>query len=169
MRRVCAWCNEDLGGAPESSGDVTHGMCQRCRFHVYASRGMGIHSYLEGLGAPLVVVDGEGRISAANRSARAMLDKGYPEILDLPGGEVFECAYAHLPGGCGQTEHCDACSMRRAVMETLRSGEGSDCTVTLRQKGGAGFVALGLHVSRESDGSVVLLRINSVRPVEETR
>ena len=31
MKRICAWCGEDLGtAAPASDPSVTHGMCERC-------------------------------------------------------------------------------------------------------------------------------------------
>ena len=36
---------------------------------------------------------------------------------------MFECAYATLPGGCGNTIHCDGCTIRNTVMDTFQTGK----------------------------------------------
>jgi hypothetical protein len=36
MRRVCAWCQRDLGTVPGEDGMVTHGMCDTCEATVLA-------------------------------------------------------------------------------------------------------------------------------------
>ncbi len=39
------------------------------------------------------------------------------------GGEAMECVNARLPEGCGETEHCRTCTIRRTVMDTHLSGQ----------------------------------------------
>ena len=36
---------------------------------------------------------------------------------------MVECSYARHPRGCGNTEHCAACTIRNTVMATHASGE----------------------------------------------
>jgi len=70
-----------------------------------------------------MVVDGDGRIMAANQMMADMLGKSDREFFGLLGGEAMECAYARLPGGCGGTTHCPTCTIRQTVLRALETGE----------------------------------------------
>ena len=60
-------------------------------------------------------------VTSANKQAQSLLQKELPDIEGFKGGEVFECAYASLPGGCGNTVHCDGCTIRNTVMDTFQT------------------------------------------------
>lgn len=169
MKKVCAWCRRTLdgedvvGGDFESRGVVSHGICEPCAVTLFDHPKQELRSFLDNIAAPVVVVDRDGVVQTANGDARQMLGKDLPQIEGLLGGDVFECAYATLPGGCGNTEHCTACTVRRAVMSTLQSGEPvvrhpvriihGSTDEPRRQE---------MRISTERVGEVVLLRIDDV-------
>jgi PAS domain-containing protein len=125
--------------------------------------GLPLREYLDGLTAPIVVVDGDGRVTTANRQARTFLRKDLPEIEGYRGGEVFECEHARLPEGCGQTVHCSGCTIRMAVMDTLRTGVSRlRAPACLDCHTGNGVQRVEFLISTEKAGDVVLLRIDEV-------
>jgi len=116
--------------APLDDDRLSHGLCPACAEHFHRQwSGLDLAGYLEGLETPVVVVDEDGRIMAANQAMSEMLGRPPQECRGLLGGEVFECAHARLPEGCGRTVHCAACTLRRAVTETARSGKPLDNVV----------------------------------------
>jgi hypothetical protein len=165
LRRVCAWCKAETGTVPTSSDDpyaVTHGICPACeeRFFVPAARSaraVAIEELLERLEAPVFVIEDDVAVGA-NRAARAIVGKELPQILDHRGGEVFECVHAYEPGGCGSTEHCGGCTIRRAVLETHDTGR----PVIRRIAAPAGRPEARFYVTTEKRGGAVLLRIDPV-------
>ena len=125
MKRVCAWCRKELGRVDWQAGSenvITHGICGSCRDNVLFQMGVELGVFLDSLKLPIVVVNRGGTIVTGNDQARTVLQKGLPEIEGYKGGEVFECAYARLPDGCGNTMHCSGCTIRRTVMETHGTG-----------------------------------------------
>ena len=66
-----------------------------------------------------IVVDGDGRIQSANKLGRETVSKDMDHITGYLGGEVFQCHYATLPGGCGQTLHCKSCVIRKGNRSAL--------------------------------------------------
>lgn len=124
MKKICSWCNLDLGTVSvESSYEdaVTHGICTECLNTFFGPRRVGLLDFIDGLDAAVVVVDAAGRVQSANKLAQGLLHKELPAIVGFQGGDVFECAYATLPGGCGNTIHCDGCTIRNTVMDTFRT------------------------------------------------
>jgi hypothetical protein len=119
--------------------------------------------FLDTLAAPVVVIDSTAHVCNANSSARVLLHKELPEIAGLPGGNVFECAFASLPEGCGNTLHCDGCTIRRTVMDTMQTGRNH-----LKVPAGLFLGTLEnrheiqLHISTEKADDVVMLRIDKV-------
>jgi hypothetical protein len=92
-----------------------------------------------------------------------MLGKGSPEIEGHKGGDVFECAYARLPEGCGNTIHCSGCTIRRTVMETHKTGKSSlRVPATLNRNDPEDPDKITLLISTEKIADVVLLRIDAV-------
>jgi hypothetical protein len=79
--------------------------------------------FLDELKAPVLVVGDNVRVIAANAAARKMLSKEQLEICGDLGGEVIGCVHAREPGGCGQTVHCQSCTIRASVTQTLQTGE----------------------------------------------
>ena len=122
MKRVCAWCQKPLNDEPEDGSPISHGICQRCLEYVEMDR-TAIRSFLNTIEAPVLAVDGEGRVISANRLALVALKKEHSEIADKLGGEVIECAYSYLPEKCGKTVHCTGCQIRGSVNHTRATGE----------------------------------------------
>ena len=163
MKSICAWCKKDLDNHQPPSGDetpISHGLCPECAFHIRASGGMLLQSFLDGLKAPIVLVDGDGVVVTANGEARAMLGKTSIQINGFRGGEVFECEYAYLPEGCGSTVHCSGCTIRNTVMDTLQSGKSHEKTPAYLNQREAGRIAF--LISTEKVGDYVLLRVDDV-------
>jgi hypothetical protein len=122
---------------------------------------MPIMEFLDGLGAPVAVVDGDTVLKAANRKLCELVKQDLSWLRGKKGGDVFECAYARLPEGCGQTIHCSACAIRRAITETLNTGIGLDRVPASLQQGAPGRERpVELLVSTERVGSYVLLRVD---------
>jgi PAS domain-containing protein len=166
MKRECAWCRKELGRIHSPEGYehvITHGICEDCRNNMEFQLGVDLGEYLDSLGQPIVVVDGEGTVVSGNASARTMLGKGSPEIEGHKGGDVFECAYARLPEGCGNTIHCSGCTIRRTVMETHKTGKSSlRVPATLNRNDPEDPDKITLLISTEKIADVVLLRIDAV-------
>ncbi len=118
---VCSFCQEDMGEKePFENVKTTHGICPDCYTRLlHQAEGMSFDEYLEQFEVPVLVVNSEGRIAAANGSALSMLQKPPERVVGFLGGEAMECKYSRLPEGCGQTEHCETCSIRRLVMQTI--------------------------------------------------
>jgi hypothetical protein len=167
MKRVCAWCKKELGMV-DSQADcenvITHSICGSCRDNVLFQMGVELREFLDSLKLPIVVVNQEGTIVTGNGQARKLLRKRLPEIEGYQGGEVFECAYARLPEGCGNTMHCSGCTIRRTVMETHETGRNLlKVPATLNQNNPHDPKKIRLLVSTERLADLVLLRIDEMK------
>ena len=166
MKRVCAWCRKEMGRADSQLGSentITHGICGSCRENLFFQRGVEFGVFLDSLKLPIVVVDGEGIIVTGNKHARRLLRKGIAEIEGYRGSDVFECAYARLPEGCGKTTHCSGCTIRRTVMETYGTGSGFlRVPATLNRNTPEDPERIKLLISTERAADLVLLRIDKI-------
>jgi hypothetical protein len=125
--------------------------------------GMPLREYLDGLGMPVAVVDETGRIKTASDQTCRLLQKKRADIEGYLGGDVFECEYAKLPGGCGETIHCSGCTIRRTVTKTLQTGESQhQVPAYLNQATPDGTQQVHLLISTEKVENVVLLQIDQV-------
>ena len=167
MKRVCAWCKKELGRVDsQASFDnvITHGICEICRDNLLFQMGVELGEFLDSLKLPVVVVDRGGTIVTGNDQARALLRKGLPEIEGYKGGEVFECAYARLPDGCGNTMHCSGCTIRRTVMETHGTGRSLlRVPATLNRNTPEDPEKIKLLISTERFADLILLRIDEMQ------
>jgi hypothetical protein len=165
MRIVCAWCGADLGTRPSDVHPewlISHGLCRECERTLFSQFTVPMYEYLDRINAPVAVVKADGSVVAANTQAREMLHKEKADIDGQP-GDVFECAYAKLPEGCGHTVHCNGCTIRRTVMDTFESGRSHRReSVTLNSDTPDGVTGVPLLISTEKVGDVVLLRVDSV-------
>ena len=166
MERMCAWCQKSMGTTPaESPAEkvITHGICRECADKVYAERGLDLTSFLDRLDAPVIVVDESGSVQTANKQARMFFGKEFSDIAGYQGGDVFKCAYASLPEGCGNTIHCSGCTIRRAVMETHATGKPIHRTPAfLMQPDSDDRRKMNLFISTRKVGRVVLLKIDEL-------
>ena len=136
MKVICSYCKKEMyEKEPFDDDRVSHGMCPECFDHFEEQiDGLSLDRYLDKFKAPIMIVNADGRIVASNKLAEEMMGKPRREIFGLLGGEAMECAYARLPEGCGNTVHCETCTIRKTVMNAMESGEPQlHVHVTLRQ------------------------------------
>ena len=165
MRTVCGWCGCEMGEAVEGTtgaGSVSHGICAACAEFFETNRGVGIREFVRGLGAPVLIVDGDIRVELANGAAGRQVGLNLAELDGLLIGDVLECAHARMPGGCGSAVVCVlGCALKRCIMETLATGVAMH-DVEARQEipTGQGLREMRLWFSPERAGDRVLLRID---------
>jgi hypothetical protein len=166
MRKMCSWCKTDLGTVPSgllSDTNITYGICEGCLDAYFGLRQIGILDFIDNLDAPVIVIDEAGNVNSANRKARVLLQKDLPHIEGFKGGDVFECAFAKLPEGCGETNHCDGCSIRNTVMDTFQTGKSHlETPAYLFQGIPDNNNEIRFLISTEKVKDVVLLRIDEV-------
>jgi hypothetical protein len=103
---------------------LSHTMCDACLAHFSRQwGGLKLGEYLDDFEVPVIVLDENRRVQAANQLMADRLGKSQREMYGLLGGEAMECAYARLPEGCGETVHCKTCAVRLSVEATLETGE----------------------------------------------
>ena len=125
MKVICSFCRADLGDKePVDLDSVTHGMCDACADH-FGKQWDGLHlgEYLDQFDYPVLALNGDRRVVAANQPMADMLGKSDRQLFGLLGGEAMECMYSRLPEGCGSTVHCETCTIRKTVMEVLETDE----------------------------------------------
>ena len=162
MKQICAWCGKQLNGS-ESHGemDISYGICLPCANAVIVEVPNELREFLEQISVPVVLVSYEGTVKTANRQACALLGKELSQIEGSPGGDVFECAYALLPGGCGGTYHCSGCVIRRSVMDTHQTGKPAyRIPATLKQNSPGHPQEIKFLISTEKCGAYVILKIH---------
>ena len=162
MKTFCAWCNREMYTEHTIKGPaITHGICNDCMDNVRFQYGAPVQEYIDSLSQPVCIVDDTGTVITANRSAQTMLQKKLDSIRGNKGGEVFECAYARLPEGCGNTIHCSGCAIRRTVMDSHATGEPHyRVPATLKPDSLDRNKDIALFISTEKVGEVVYLRID---------
>lgn len=124
MLVLCSYCQKILRNEKGGRSDlVSHGMCEECSAHFERLwSGMQLGEYLDGLPGAVLLVDGEGRVLAANAQAGALLGRDPASPRGLLGGEAMACSHSRLPGGCGKTIHCRDCTIRNAVTKVAKTG-----------------------------------------------
>jgi hypothetical protein len=163
MTRICAWCKKGLGETSDGrdSQVITHGICDECALNFKAQSGVSLHEFLECLKVPIFLVDSDVLVLSVNAAAHGLLRKDIDKIEGFRSGDVFECEYARLPGGCGNTVHCSGCAIRGTVTDTYRTGESHRSVRAYLKQINQG---LDVTVSTEKIGDVVLLRVDGIEP-----
>lgn len=166
MKRVCSWCKTEMGVVQTkdfSETAVTHGICEECLQTYFGPRQVNLMDFLDSLDATVIAVNSKAIVTSANKQAREFLHKESNEIEGFMGGDVFECAFAKLPGGCGNTIHCDGCTIRNTVMDTFLSGNSHLKTPAYLFRGTPEKnQEIQLLISTEKVKEVVLLRIDKI-------
>lgn len=173
MQRICAWCRTLLGEAPGGDPPAaapTHGICERCRDNLETQLGVSLERFLATLPEPVIVVDGDCRFVDANQPALDLMGKNLFRCSGLPAGDVFECAHARLPEGCGRTIHCNGCVIRASVSETWRTGnECIDVPAVLNRHPSHADNTLYFRISTKKVNNLILLKIELAAPPEAQR
>ncbi len=164
LTHKCAWCGKVLreGGA---DAPVTHGICPECVHYFDFGRAETLQAFLDKLEPPVLLVDGDGVVVTANLTAFAAVGKDAESGRNLRGGDFMECAYARLPGGCGHTDHCPACTIRNTVMATHADGRSRRHVEAFQQiVTDSGPARMRFLITTEKQGQLVLLKIDEMGP-----
>ena len=95
----------------------------------------------------------------ANQAALGVLGKAAEAVTGRLVGEVFECANADLPGGCGRTIHCSVCVLRHAVETTFQEGTPQvRVPASLKARAGDGPGSIDLLITTARVGGHVLVK-----------
>jgi len=157
MKKLCAWCNRELPSSHESqSSVVSHGICVDCNDNIHFQLGVTVDQYLESQKVPVLLLTAEENVAFANKMARECVGAAPAGLVGKAAGVVFECNFARLPEGCGNTIHCSGCTIRRTVADTFTTGKshaGVDA-VLRKQESYASY-----RISTQRVGDFVALRI----------
>ena len=166
MKRVCAWCGSPLDPESERSGDkiISHGICEKCLELVLSKESSKpMLEYLDGLPAPVLVIDADGTVVTANEKASAALGKDRQAIEGILGGDAIECVHAREPGGCGETTHCRTCAIRLTVTDTHETGRSHDHVPAYQDiVTPEGIRRTRFLISTQKTGDIVLLRVDEI-------
>ena len=164
MLVVCAYCRKTISDARGGSCDVSHGMCQSCADHYEKLwKGMPLSEYLDTLPQPVIVVNGDGCVVAANQKLAAVFGRDKVELRGLAGGEAMACVHSLLPEGCGKTVHCRECTIRRAVQKVAKTGRALDkVPAYLETKNGR----VNLRISVKAKDGLVRVTVEEMKPAE---
>jgi hypothetical protein len=166
MKRVCAWCRVEMGivaGSEQPDEVVSHGICKRCIDNLTFQQGAPIQDYLDSIPVPVMAVDGNIIVGYVNAKGCEVLGKEAKEIVQHLGGNVFECAHARLPEGCGRTVHCSGCVIRRSVTYTYETGNPlSMVPAMLSRSSPADPSPVKLTITTVKAGSMVILRVDRI-------
>ena len=172
IRRVCCVCGVELGSPLETNkpGEtLSHGFCRHCLEQYMAGTGESFDDYLDTIEVPILVANSNGSVLFANTQARELVSKDLDQISGRLGGEVFDCEYASLPGGCGHTIHCQSCTVRNTIMKTFETGE--PCTrvkACLDLDTIIGPRVARFLISSEKTGETVTLIIEEINTPDQT-
>lgn len=166
MKRICAWCRAEMGtvvGSSHPDDVLSHGICERCVNNLLFQQGATLQEYLDSIPVPVLAVDNNVIVKIVNAKGCEVLGKEAREIVQHLGGNVFECAHARLPEGCGRTIHCSGCVIRRSVTHTYETGEPlSMVPATLSRSDPDNSSAVAMTITTVKAGELVILRVDRI-------
>ncbi len=170
MKNKCAWCNIEIGSPKGISwndneeNEISHGICDNCTDNLLFQSGVDLQSYIDSLNIPVVTVNTDGIIDITNLTASKYFKKEKSKIEGYKGGDVFECAHSRLPEGCGNTVHCNGCTIRNTVMKTHKTGKSyfKIPAIQKRYKDAGGTEEIRYLITTFKYRNYVLLKIEDV-------
>jgi PAS domain-containing protein len=163
---VCAYCRKTISDDRQGGEcDVSHGMCPSCADHYERLwQGMPLSEYLDTIDRPVIMVNGDGAVVAANQKLAALFGREKAEMRGLLEGEAMACVHSRLPEGCGKTVHCRECTVRRAVESVARTGKPLQrITAYLDTKDGR----VDLRISVKAKDGLVRVVVEEMKPAEQ--
>lgn len=163
MKTVCSFCAAVIREGTGPDDEVSHGVCPSCHQKILSQYGFDARKFLELFDAPVLLVDDDARVLAANHLALSLTGRSAAAAHRRYCGDVLECVNACLEKGCGKTQFCPDCIFRNSVTETYTTGRpvtDRPATLCRRRVGGDGKVRM--LVSTRKDGDAVLLRLRPV-------
>ena len=168
MKSVCAWCGTTIGDEPGGGLNTSHGICLQCAGLLEKEvsdwgTASSVRGLLDRMDKPVMVVGEDVEILYANAAACDILGKELTQIQGFRGGDALECSNARLPGGCGRSANCKACTIRRSVNETFTTGRSIEKVQAFIDRGaGSPKDEIRFFVSTARVGGIVLLRIEDL-------
>lgn len=165
MQLVCSYCRSPMGEQePYEDTRISHGMCAGCAAHFQRQwRGLSLQEYLDELDAPILILDANRRVLAANRLTQGLLGRSTQDLRGLLPGEATECVHSRRPGGCGGTLHCRTCAIRKALLEARDTGRPVERVPARLERDD---VAIDLFVSARPESGCIRLVIDEVVATE---
>lgn len=166
MKTICAWCNKEISAdSGQPDGMISHGICLDCQDYFFPPHGHRTFTeFLDLLPVPILVVDDDVRIIAANKKASRLLGKKSIKSKGVHFGEAIECPYARLPGGCGKAVHCRSCTVRLTTQDTFVTGSSHYDIPAYQDICFASEVKnICFLISTEKSGEFVFLKIHEVK------
>lgn len=168
MKTVCSFCTTVIIPGTSPDDPVNHGVCKSCFTQIMNDHGFNAKKFLDLFDAPVLLVDDEVNVLAANHLALSLTQKPLEMVRGKLGGEVLDCINAFIDGGCGTTHFCSDCVFRASVNETFVTGQPTTnrpATLCRRDKGTEGKISM--LVSTRKDGDIVLLQLRPVPHPDE--
>ncbi len=162
MSVICSICRKEI---PEKQGRAlkitAYITCDECHdAFVKKNADKDFASVIDQYETPVLVVDEDCRIVAANKLASQITGAGPSkrDLLGLFGGEAMGCKYADLPEGCGKTEHCVGCAIRKSISATIENNATQkNIPVTIKKEDGE----VNVVISTEKIFSLVRINIKA--------
>jgi hypothetical protein len=162
MRIECSYCKVHMGDKePLADTRTSHGICDSC-YEEEVLPVLTLDSLPECADpkTPVLVVDGEGRVVGANDAAERLTGRVHRD-LGLLGGDYLDCMFAVKPGGCGKTDHCEACTVRTTVLAAIGGRTCERLPVFVRQDG----QRLALTISTKAEQGLVMVTVHQVETI----
>jgi hypothetical protein len=165
---VCAWCGMNIerqGYGQTLDGTTSHGMCAACSEALaFQDNGAPLQHYIDTIATPVLVVDTQNAIVAANAKATVMLrGKLDASPVEQPFGLIFDCVHSRRPEGCGRTIHCSGCVIRKSVAATFNTGKAQiSVPATLSIESSDQLSAVAFDITTVKKGGLVVMRIDQL-------
>jgi PAS domain-containing protein len=164
MKTVCTFCSCVVNEGISPGDPVSHGVCPDCYDRILSEYGFDVKKFLDQLEHPVILVDADVRVLAANSLALDLLGKPAASVRGTLCGEVLECINASCEGGCGKTDLCPDCAFRASVSETCTTGlPVNRRAAILVRKDGDTLRDVPFLISTRKDGNVVMLQLEPVK------
>ena len=163
MKVVCAWCQKTIQEGPEAEAEVSHGICEECARRVRGAGAKSMAEFIRTVGIPVMVLDGDFKVVDMNDLAENALGTTRADSQGSSVGTTISCQSAGLPGGCGNSETCPGCQLRRHLLATYADAQPRFSQVSRHELATDGAPrSLQIRFSTGKIGGVVLLLLEDV-------
>jgi PAS domain-containing protein len=164
MDIICSYCEALIRTVESNLSGVSHAVCRNCLPKLIKDLGQPLSEFVDELRIPILVVQKDMRVVAANAAARRLSPEPLEELAGLLCGEVIGCGHSRESEGCGRTVHCLSCAIRKSVARTIETGEPCHDVPAYPDVGlMSGEREIHFRISTEKKGDFVLLRIDRIR------
>jgi hypothetical protein len=167
MKRICSWCKKVIEFEKnDQNTPISHGICSDC-YEMFDYKVSTLDQFLNSLQMPVFLVDQNVVVESANSLALDVIHKSIQSVQAQLGGDILDCIYSALPGGCGQSIHCSGCVIRNSVQKTFSTGEPVIEAESFNYlKTSKGIIKMRVLISTEKIGKRILLQIHTLTPLE---